>query len=71
MSLAYSYQTNKFKGFDYEEFRNLEGDLESVWKASSPFEVTINGLPCFVDYDNGTVKGSFRTRDGKNYQKEH
>ena len=69
--LARNYQTKQFKGFAYVEFKNPEGALEAVRKASKPFGLTIGGRPCFVDYDEGTVKGSFRTGDGKNWQKEH
>ena len=59
------------KGFGYVEFKNAEGALAAVQKASKPFGLTVLNRPVFVDYDEGAIKGSFRDRDGKLWNKEH
>ena len=59
------------KGFGYVEFKNAEGALAAVQKASKPFGLTVLNRPVFVDYDEGAMKGSFRDRDGKLWNKEH
>ena len=59
------------KGFGYVEYKNEEGALSAVQKASKPFGLTVLKRPVFVDYDEGSMKGSFRDREGKLWSKEH
>ena len=66
MRLDRNYQTKEFKEFSYVEFKNPEGSLEAMRKASSPFGLTIGGWTFFVDYYEGTVKGYLQTGYGDN-----
>lgn len=68
--LARNYQTKQCKGFGYVEFKNPEGAYAAVQR-SSKGTLVINGRACFVDYDEGTMKGSFRDEKGKLWSKEH
>ena len=52
------------------EFKNVEGAYSAVRRASKPFGIVVGGRPCFVDYEEGTMKGSFRDSEGKLYKKE-
>ena len=69
--LARNYSTQQSKGFGYVEFKNPEGAFAAVNRAAKPFGIVLSGRPCFVDYDEKNMKGSFRTNDGKLWQKEH
>uniref|UniRef100_A0A7S4N5S8 RRM domain-containing protein n=1 Tax=Odontella aurita TaxID=265563 RepID=A0A7S4N5S8_9STRA len=69
--LARNYTTKQCKGFAYVEFKNPEGAYAAVQKASKPFGMAVKGRPCFVDYDEGKMKGSYRTAEGKLWQSEH
>ena len=69
--LARNYQTNQCKGFGYIEFKNPEGAYSAVQRANKPEGLKIMGRRCVVDYEEGTMKGSFRDENGKNWQKEH
>lgn len=68
--LARNYQTKQCKGFGYVEFKNPEGAYAAVQR-SSRGTLVMNGRACFVDYDEGTMKGSFRDEKGKLWSKEH
>ena len=69
--LARNYQTNHCKGFGYIEFKNPEGAYAAVQRANKPEGLKVSGRRCVVDYEEGTMKGSFRDQDGKNWQKQH
>ena len=69
--LARNYSTQQSKGFGYVEFKNPEGAFAAVNRAAKPFGIVLSGRPCFVDYDEKNMKGSFRTTDGKLWQKQH
>ena len=69
--VARNHVTATSKGFGYVEFKNEEGALAAVMKAAKPFGLLVKQRPVFVDYDEGTVKGSFRDGDGKLWNKEH
>lgn len=69
--VARNHVTATSKGFGYVEFKNEEGALAAVQKAAKPFGLLVKQRPVFVDYDEGTVKGSFRDGDGKLWNKEH
>eukprot|EP00577_Skeletonema_sp_RCC1716_P019263 CAMPEP_0113420078 /NCGR_PEP_ID=MMETSP0013_2-20120614/27138_1 /TAXON_ID=2843 ORGANISM="Skeletonema costatum, Strain 1716" /NCGR_SAMPLE_ID=MMETSP0013_2 /ASSEMBLY_ACC=CAM_ASM_000158 /LENGTH=323 /DNA_ID=CAMNT_0000307537 /DNA_START=10 /DNA_END=978 /DNA_ORIENTATION=- /assembly_acc=CAM_ASM_000158 len=63
--IARNHSTGQSKGFCYVEYKNEEGALASVQKAAKPFGLQVQGRPVFVDYDEGTMKNSFRGGDGK------
>jgi len=69
--IARNHSTGQSKGFCYVEYKNEEGALASVQKAAKPFGLQVQGRPVFVDYDEGTMKNSFRGGDGKLWAKEH
>ncbi len=69
--IARNHSTGQSKGFGYVEYKNEEGALASVQKAAKPFGLQVQGRPVFVDYDEGTMKNSFRGGDGKLWVKEH
>jgi len=69
--LARNYSTRQFKGFAYVEYKNPEGALAAVQRASKPRGIVVKGRCCFVDYETGKMKGSYRRGDGKYWQKEH
>jgi nucleolin len=66
-----NHANGQSKGFGYVEFKNEEGALAAVQKASKPFGLTVLNRPVFVDYDEGAMKGSFRDKEGKLWSKEH
>lgn len=59
------------KGFGYVEYKDEESALTAVQKAAKPFGMTVMKRPVFVDYDEGSMKGSFRDSQGKLWNKEH
>ena len=64
-----NHTTGVSKGFGYVEFKNEEGALAAVQKASKPFGLVVMKRPVFVDYDEGSMKGSFRDKEGKLWNK--
>eukprot|EP00804_Cyclotella_cryptica_P004905 CCRYP_004957-RA/>CCRYP_004957-RA protein AED:0.22 eAED:0.22 QI:106/1/1/1/0.5/0.4/5/4240/351 len=69
--IARNHSTGQSKGFGYVEYKNAEGAYAAVQKAAKPFGLQVLGRPVFVDYDEGSMKGSFRNRDGKLWSKEY
>lgn len=69
--IARNYQSRQSKGFAYVEYKNPEGAYGAVQKAAKPFGMTVKGRPCFVDYDEGTIKGSFKTAEGRLWTREY
>lgn len=69
--IARNYTTRESKGFAYVEFKNPEGAHGAVKKAAKPFGMTVKGRPCFVDYDEGRMKGSFKTKDGRLWSRQY
>lgn len=69
--IARNHSTGQSKGFGYVEYKNEEGALAAVQKAAKPFGLQVQGRPVFVDYDEGSMKNSFRGGDGKLWAKEH
>lgn len=69
--IARNHSTGQSKGFGYIEYKNTEGAYSAVQKAAKPFGLKVMGRPVFVDYDEGSMKGSFRNRDGRLWSKEH
>ena len=69
--LARNYTTRESKGFGYVEFKNPEGAYSAVHRAAKPYGLVVGGRPCFVDFDEGSMKGSFRTGEGKLWNKAH
>ena len=67
--LARNYMTKEPKGFGYVEFKNPEGALAAVQKSVKGEGIRIQGRRLIVDYDEGRIKGSFRTEDGRNWSK--
>jgi nucleolin len=68
--IARNSQTRQSKGFCYVEFKNPEGAQGAVEKAAKPFGMKVLDRPVFVDYDEGRMKGSFKTEDGRLWSKE-
>jgi len=66
-----NHTNGQSKGFGYVEYKTQEGALASVQKASKPFGLTVMNRPVFVDYDEGSMKGSFRDREGKLWNKQN
>jgi nucleolin len=69
--LARDSMTEKPKGFGYVDFKNPDGAYAAVHKASKGNGITIKGRRILVDYEENKAKGSFKTRDGKNWHKEN
>ncbi len=69
--LARNYQTKQLKGFGYIEFKNPEGAYAAVQRASKADGIKVGGRMCYVDYEESSMKGSFRTSEGKLWQKQH
>jgi nucleolin len=69
--VARNHVTGISKGFGYVEYKNEEGALGAVQKAAKPFGVMVMKRPVFVDYDEGTMRGSYRDGDGKLWSKAH
>jgi len=69
--LARNYSTGQFKGFAYVEFKNPEGAYAAIQRGHKTNGIIMNGRCCFVDYEEGQMKGSYRGNDGKLWQKEH
>lgn len=67
--LARNYMTKEPKGFGYVEFKNPEGAYAAVMKSMKADGICIKGRRVIVDYDEGRIKGSFRTEDGRNWKK--
>ena len=71
MRLARNHVTGASKGFGYVEHKNEKGALAAVQKAATPFGLAVYKRPVFVDYDEGTMKGSFRDGEGKLWSTAH
>ncbi|KAL9181166.1 hypothetical protein ACHAXT_009971 [Thalassiosira profunda] len=69
--VARNHVSGTSKGFAYVEYKQPEGALAAVQKAAKPFGLTVLKRPVFVDYDEGSMKGSFRDRDGRLWSKGH
>jgi nucleolin len=69
--VARNHVTGISKGFGYVEYKNEEGALGAVQRAAKPFGVMVMKRPVFVDYDEGTMRGSYRDGDGKLWSKAH
>ena len=68
--IARNSATRQSKGFAYVEYKNPEGAQGAVQKASKPFGLKVLDRPVFVDYDEGRMKGSYKTEDGRLWTKE-
>ena len=68
--VARNSATRQSKGFAYVEYKNPEGAQGAVKKAAKPFGMKVLDRPVFVDYDEGRMKGSYKTEDGKLWSKE-
>ncbi|KAL7532285.1 hypothetical protein ACHAWF_004076 [Thalassiosira exigua] len=65
-----NHVSGQSKGFGYVEYKNEEGAFAAVQKAAKPFGFIVLKRPVFVDYDEGSIKGSFRDKDGKLWSKK-
>ncbi|GMH93554.1 hypothetical protein TL16_g12660 [Triparma laevis f. inornata] len=64
---------NQPKGFGYVTYLSSSSALAAANKASKPYGVVVNGRPVFVDFDEKGltgVKDSFRTKEGKVWNRE-
>lgn len=64
--LAVWSHTQKLKGFGYVEFQAENSAAIAMKKAG---EITIHGRPVICDFETGAPKGSYRTPDGRPWQK--
>ena len=69
--LTRNYQTNHSKGFAYVEYEDLEGAKKAMQRQLSNDPLYILKRACFMDYDEGRVKGSFRTSTGRQWNRDH
>lgn len=69
--LTRNYQTNHSKGFAYVEYEDLEGAKKAMQRQLSNNPLFILKRACFMDYDEGRVKGSFRTSTGRQWNRDH
>mmetsp|Transcript_9535 Transcript_9535/g.14733 ORF Transcript_9535/g.14733 Transcript_9535/m.14733 type:complete len:308 (+) Transcript_9535:54-977(+) len=69
--VARNFSTRQSKGFGYVEFKNPEGALSAVQRSAKSGGLRVLGRPVFVDYDEGRMRGSFKTQDGRLWSKEH
>ncbi|KAL3762149.1 hypothetical protein ACHAW5_003179 [Stephanodiscus triporus] len=69
--VARNHVSGTSKGLGYVEFKNEEGALAAVQRAAKPFGLLVMNRPVFVDYDKGTMKGSFCDGEGKLWSKAH
>ncbi len=65
--IAWNYKTKQSKGFCYIEFKHPEGAYAAVTR--QPW--ALQGRVCQVDYDEGTIKGSYKTEEGRLWRKEY
>jgi len=68
--LTRNYTTKELKGFGYIEFKNPEGAFSAVQRAAKG-GIQLKGRSCYVDYEEGAMKGSYRNESGKLWSKEH
>jgi hypothetical protein len=52
------------------EYKNPEGAHGVVNKAAKPFGMTVKRWPCVVNYDEVSMKGSFKTQDGRMWSRQ-
>lgn len=70
--LALNSITRKPKGFGYVQFQHPEGAYAAVKKSREEGGgIAMRGRILFVDFEERGMKNSFRTRDGKLWNKEH
>lgn len=62
---------NHFKGFAYLEYKNPESAFSAYQRAMKPEGIVIKGRKVIVDYDEGTMKGSYRDNDGRLWHKQY
>merc|ERR1712032_975697 len=73
--IARNFKTRQSKGFAYVEYTELESAKKAIGqqmdqaKGGSP--LCILGRPCVMDYDGGRVKGSFKTSEGRLWNREY
>lgn len=64
--VRHSVGERRSKGFAYVEFESIESAKKVVQQ-----KIVLHDRQAFCDYDHGRVKGSFRTADGRYWQKEY
>ena len=69
--LARNYQNNHSKGFAYIEYEDLESAKKAMKRHETKNPLYILKRACFMDYDEGRVKGSFRTTTGRQWSRDH
>lgn len=65
--IAWNYHTRQSKGFCYVEFKHPEGAYAAV--TNQPWK--LQGRVCQIDYDEGSIKGSYKTEEGRLWRKEY
>jgi nucleolin len=64
--VRHSVGERRSKGFAYVEFESIESAKKVMQQ-----KIVIHNRQACCDYDHGRVKGSFRTADGRYWQKEY
>lgn len=64
--VRHSVGERRSKGFAYVEFESIDSAKKAMQQ-----KIVILDRQAFCDYDHGRVKGSFRTADGRYWQKEY
>lgn len=67
--LARWSHTQRLKGFGYVQFETTRG-VEKVMKAANNGKVQIEGRGLILDYETAPPKRSFKTPNGRSWQKE-
>jgi|EP00945_MAST-04E_sp_MAST-4E-sp1_P003884 nucleolin len=60
--------TGRLKGIGYVQFRNEDSTEIAVKKRGT---ITVGGRQIVIDYETGSMKKSFKTRDGRSWGKVH
>lgn len=67
--IARNYTSGHSKGFAYVTFKNPEGAYMAVEKASKG-DVVIGTRTCYIDYDEGIMRNSYKTKEGQLWKKK-
>lgn len=65
-----NYRSGHSKGFAYVTFKNPEGAYMAVEKAFKG-DVVIGTRTCHIDYDEGIMRNSYKTKEGRLWIKEN
>mgnify|MGYP005850762771 CR=1 FL=1 len=71
--IARNFQTRQNKGFAYVEYEDISSSKKAMerQKKNPKKPLYILNRPCLLDYDEGRIKGSFKTSSGRLWSKEY